>query len=218
MQSSTVNIRLFSADKPSAAAFLHSAARAIASFAAALRFAAARAVSAAAVIPFEKTATDRAAVNRRAERYMHSYGNSILRLAYSYVHNMADAEDVLQETLIKVLEANPAFENEAHEKAYLYRAAANCAKNRIKENRRRDTDELNEELVAEEKEDLAFVWDAVKHLPQVQREAVHLFYQEGFSTAEIAAILERKEATVRSDLKRAREALKNILKEEYDFG
>ena len=47
---------------------------------------------------------------------------------------------------------------------------------------------------------------------------IHLFYQEGYQTAEIAEILGRKESTVRSDLKRARERLKIILKEEYDFG
>lgn len=77
---------------------------------------------------------------------------------------------------------------------------------------------MNEELAAEEKPDLSFVWEAVKELPESQREAIHLFYEEGYQTAEIADILRRKEATVRSDLKRAREKLKVILKEVYDFG
>lgn len=155
---------------------------------------------------------------RYAEHLLKDYGNAILRLAYSYVHNMADAEEVLQDTLIRVLEAEPAFENAAHEKAYLMTAASNVAKNRILYNTRRTTDELNEELVAEEREDLRFVWEAVKGLPDTQREVIHLFYQEGYKTAEIAEILGRKEATIRSDLKRARERLKEILKEEFDFG
>ena len=154
----------------------------------------------------------------RAERFMTLYGNRILRLAYSYVHCMDDAEDVLQETLIRVLDADPVFENASHEKAYLLTAAANISKNLIASKKRRDTDELSEELAAEEREDLAFVWEAVKNLPDEQRAAVHLFYQEGYRTAEIAGILGRKEATVRSDLKRARERLRAILKEEYDFG
>ena len=153
-----------------------------------------------------------------AEHLLKDYGNAILRLASSYVHNMADAEEVLQDTLIRVLEAEPAFENAAHEKAYLMTAASNVAKNRILYNTRRTTDELNEELVAEEREDLRFVWEAVKGLPDTQREVIHLFYQEGYKTAEIAEILGRKEATIRSDLKRARERLKEILKEEFDFG
>ena len=68
-----------------------------------------------------------------------------------------------------------------------------------------------------EKEDLKYVWEAVKKLPVKNREVIHLFYQEGYSTKEIADILKRREATVRSDLKRGREKLKKILKEAYDF-
>ena len=54
-------------------------------------------------------------------------------------------------------------------------------------------------------------------LPEKYAEVVHLFYAEGLSTKEIAEILGRKETTVRSDLLRGRERLKNILKEAYDF-
>lgn len=50
-----------------------------------------------------------------------------------------------------------------------------------------------------------------------QREAVHLFYHEGCSTAQIAKMLDRNESSVRSDLRRGRERLKAILKEEYDY-
>mgnify|MGYP002511619490 CR=1 FL=1 len=59
--------------------------------------------------------------------------------------------------------------------------------------------------------------EAVKALPAHQREAVHLFYHEGYTAAEIGAMLGRREATVRSDLRRGRARLKEILKEAYDF-
>ncbi len=167
-------------------------------------------------LPCMETA-ERGALNWKASRYFEEYGNAILRLAYSYVHNMADAEDILQETLIRILQADPQFENAAHERAYILRTAANAAKNHLAYSKRRETDELSEELVAEKREDLAFVWEAVKQLPEISREVLHLHYYEGYKTAEIAAILWRREATVRSDLKRARERLKEILKEEYDF-
>lgn len=145
------------------------------------------------------------------------YGNNILRFAYSYLHNMSDAEDVLQETLIRYIESAPIFLNKTHEKAWLLRVAANLSKNRIKYNNIRKTDELMEDLIAEEKEDLAFVWEAVRQLPEKYRDVIHLFYQEGYSTREIAGILNRKEATVRSELSRGREKLKEILKEAHDF-
>jgi RNA polymerase sigma-70 factor (ECF subfamily) len=130
---------------------------------------------------------------------------------------MEDAEDILQETMIKVLEMNPEFENLAHEKAYLFTVAGNLSKNRMKYNKLRRTDELDEVLTEEERADLSFVWHAVKDLPKNYREVIHLYYQEGYQTAEIATILDRREATVRSDLRRGREKLKNVLKEEYDF-
>lgn len=88
-----------------------------------------------------------------ASRLLDNYGNHILRLAYTYVHNLSDAEDILQDTLVQYLKTTPVFENAAHEKAWLLRTAANLSKNRIKYNRLRTTDELNEELIAEERED-----------------------------------------------------------------
>lgn len=158
-----------------------------------------------------------ASVNMRAEAILDSYGNSILRYAYSYLHNMSDAEEVLQDTLIQFIKTAPSFENREHEKAWLMRVAANLSKNRIKYNSFRDTDELNKELAAENREDLSFVWEAVKGLAVKYREVIHLFYYEGYSTAQIAKILKKNESTVRSDLHRGREKLKELLKEEYDF-
>ena len=164
-----------------------------------------------------ETEKDTALINEKAEYFFHCFGNAILRLAYSYLHNMEDSEEVLQETLIKYIQSAPVFENERHAKAWLMRVAANISKNRINYNKNRQTDQLNDQLMAEEREDLSFIWQAVKELKPKQREVIHLFYQEGYSTTEIAKIVNRKESTVRSDLRRGREALKNILKEAYDF-
>ncbi len=162
-------------------------------------------------------AAERAAINERAGYILDTYGDSILRYAYSYLHNMSDAEDILQDTLIQYLKTGPVFENAAHEKAWLLRVAANLSKNRLDYNSLRKTDELNEELAADERADLSFVWEAVKSLPVKYREVIHLFYHEGCSVREISNILKRPEATVRSDLHRGRERLREILREEYDF-
>ena len=170
------------------------------------------------LIPQEKQqakADDRA--GQMAADALDAYGNAILRCAYSYLHNMADAEEVLQDTLLKLLTAAPTFESEEHKKAWLLRTAANLSKNRIQYNSLRASDELSEELAAEDREDLSFVWDAVKALPVQQREVIHLHYYEGYSTEEIGKLLRRNPSTVRSDLRRGRENLKAILKEAYDF-
>lgn len=162
-------------------------------------------------------AVGREAINRKAERILGSYGDSILRLAYSYLHNRSDAEEVLQDTLVQFLKTAPSLETDAHEKAWLLRVASNLSKNRIGYNRVRRVDELDEQLAAEECEDLSFVWEAVRMLPVKYREVIHLFYCEGYPAAQVADILHEKQATVRSRLKRGREKLKEILKEAYDF-
>ena len=147
----------------------------------------------------------------KAETYLTKFGDAILRLAYSYVHNRHDAEDILQETLINILLSNPSFENSAHAKRYMLKTAANLSKNFLKKSRLRRTDTLQQDLAETQQESLAYLWQAVKQLPVSQREAVHLFYEEGYHIKEISIILNRKEPTVRSDLRRGRETLRRIL-------
>ncbi len=156
-------------------------------------------------------------ISQQAAQILDTYGDTILRYAYSYLHNRSDTEEVLQDTLIQFLKTRPVFESDKHEKAWLLRVAGNLCKNRLKYNRLRQTDELREELIAEQREDLSFIWDAVQALPVQYREVIHLFYREGYSTREISQILGRKEATIRSDLSRGRGKLKELLKEAYDF-
>lgn len=168
------------------------------------------------VIPMQE-ALRSAQINQQAGRLMESYGNSVLRLAYSYLHNMSDAEDVLQDALIQFLRTQPQLETAEHEKAWFLRVAINISKNKITYNKTRKTDELSETLAAAESEDLAFVWEAVKQLPPKYSEVVHLYYHEGYATAQIASLLSKNEATVRSLLQRARIKLRDVLKEVYDF-
>ena len=163
--------------------------------------------------PTQPLQPSRATVTETATALLDRHGESILRLAYSYLHNQSDAEDILQDTLIQYLRTAPALESPAHEKAWLLRVAGNLSKNLLRAQGYRQADQLEETLVAQEREDLSYVWDAVKALPIPYREAIHLFYYEGYSTAQIAQILDQKESTVRSRLKRGREKLKPLLEE-----
>ena len=164
-----------------------------------------------------RAADDPAATEALAERLLDDYGTNILRLAYSYLHNGADAEEIVSDTLIRYMSSAPAFESTNHEKAWLLKVASNLCKNRLDYNRYRRTDELSETIAADDREDLSFVWDAVRELDVRYREVIHLHYYEGYSTAEIGAILGLNESTVRSRLMRGRKQLKGVLKEAYDF-
>lgn len=152
-----------------------------------------------------------------AERVLDAYGDAIFRLAYSYLHNRSDAEDVLQDTLVQYLDKRPDFESPAHEKAWLLRVAINQSKNQLAAPWRRRWEALDEEHPVFDETGSA-VMEAVESLPVKYREVVHLFYLEGYSTAEIAALLDRGETAVRTQLSRAREKLRKTLKEAYDFG
>ncbi|MGN0240925.1 MAG: RNA polymerase sigma factor [Candidatus Weimeria sp.] len=148
---------------------------------------------------------------------LHEYGTMLLRYSYSFLKNEEDAEDIVQDVFLQYMKMKPDLDSSQHEKAWLLTVARNLCLNRLSYASRHETDELDESLAADEKEDLSFVWEAVSELPVRYREPVHLFYQEQLSTAQIAEITGKKESTVRSLLKRGREKLKDILKEAYDF-
>ena len=164
-----------------------------------------------------KALSQKEEINAVVVRILNLYENDLLRMAYSYLHNMEDAEDVVQETVISYWQKAPEKMEPAKEKAWLLTVAANRSKNKIRYKKLRKTDELSETLIQEERDDLSFVWEAVKSLPVKYREVIHLFYYEGYSARDIAKILSRNESSVRSDLRRGRERLKKILKEAYDF-
>jgi RNA polymerase sigma-70 factor (ECF subfamily) len=145
------------------------------------------------------------------------YGSTILRLSYSYLHNLSDAEDVLQDTLLSLIKNTPVFSSSEHEKAWLMRVAINLCKNKLKSSWYK-TVEIPDDLQAEGfAEEASEVLEAVQKLPIKYREVIHLFYYEGYSTFEIASFLHKKDSTVRSLLHRSREMLRKALKGAYDF-
>ena len=75
------------------------------------------------------------------------------------------------------------------------------------------------EFIPDEREadDLSFVWQCVKSLPEKYSEVLHLFYYEGYSTAEIAGMLSKNESTVRSLLMRGRSMMKATLEDIYGY-
>lgn len=153
----------------------------------------------------------------QASQLLDLYGTSLLRFAYSYARNMADAQEIVQDTLVQYFLKQPVCPSENQRKAWLMQVCANLSKNRLRFNKRRaavSLDLLSEPGVLQE--DLSYVWQAVGQLPPKYREVIHLFYEEGYSTAEIARILRQKESTTRSQLNRARQQLRTMISEDFD--
>lgn len=154
-----------------------------------------------------------------ADVLLDRYGDMILRLAFSCMKNLPDAEDVLQDVFLKILEKNPAFESEEHRKAWLIRVAVNICRSRLRSPWRRHKELEEADAFLEEVDWLEGneVLDAVMALPEKYREVIHLYYYEDYSVGQIASLLGRKEATVRSLMFRARAILKNTLKGAVDL-
>jgi RNA polymerase sigma-70 factor (ECF subfamily) len=146
------------------------------------------------------------------------YAPAVYRLAYARTGSRADAEDVMQETFLRLIKFRPSFDSEEHAKAWLLRVASNCANDLFRLPWRRREEPLDENLSAPERPEEGSVTQAVLSLPARYRIPIHLYYYEGYSVAEIARILGRSEGTVKSRLFRARDLLRNQLREEEDGG
>jgi len=156
-----------------------------------------------------------------AQRLVDAYGDAIYRLAYARTGNRADAEDVTQETFLRLVRAQPTFREEGHRKAWLLRVAANCAEDlrRSPWRRRVIPMEAAQDLPAPEgpPEEGGDLLEAVSTLPEGYRTVVHLYYYEGLSAAQIAGLLKLREGTVNTRLSRARAMLRELLKEEEKY-
>ena len=148
------------------------------------------------------------------------YKDMIFRIALNYFGNTFDAEDMVQETLMKLYTANPAFESEEHAKHWLIRVTLNLCKNTVRSPWRRRTVSLEEasELVSFDKPEQSELFQSVMGLPEKYRTVLYLFYYEDLSVREIAQLLRVKESAVTTRLSRARQRLKSELKEAADYG
>ncbi len=151
--------------------------------------------------------------NAEIERVVNEYATMLLRVAYSQLNNRAEAEDTVQEVLLKYMEKAPVFQSEEHEKAWLLRVTVNHCKNHLASAWFRKRADLDEGIPALDNAELEVV-SAVAALPAKYRAVVHLYYFEGYSTKEIAEILHSRPNTVSSRLSRARALLAKALKEE----
>lgn len=147
-----------------------------------------------------------------AERLVNAYSDLILRLSYTYLKSTQDGEDIVQTVLLKLLTGDRAFDSPEHEKAWVIRAAINACKDELRAFRRRAVplEEVPEMPAPEAPQEE--VLDAVMELPAKYREAIYLFYYEGYSISEIGALTGRSEAAVSAHLSRGRKKLRTMLR------
>lgn len=146
----------------------------------------------------------------RLEKLIIRYENTLLRTACAILDDLPGAEEVVYDTFLRLWEKDPAFESEAHEKAWLLRVTVNGCRSALRARKRRPAVPLTEAVPAPTQEERE-IWDAVAALAPGERAAVHLFYYEGYSAEEIAVLTRRRPGTVRAQLSRARARLREWL-------
>lgn len=154
---------------------------------------------------------------------LNTYGESLIRLAYSYLKDQSKAEDILQETMLTAFLQFDTIRDESALKSWLYRIAINKCKDYLKSWQYKHL-KLNQFLslklsshdrpidlrlvIKDEKEELI---QSIFQLPLKYREVILLYYYEELSLHEIETLLSIKQSTVKSRLHYARQLLKIAL-------
>lgn len=144
------------------------------------------------------------------------YSDSIFKLAYSYVGSMQDAEDIVQNIFLKLIQKDIHI-SIGKEKSYLLTMAVNACKDLMKSAGQKlavpfeevTTDKAIMNTFTEEESGL---FEALKKLPEDYRVTIHLHYFEGYKVKEIARILKVSQSAVTMRLTRGRNMLADLLK------
>ncbi|WP_144476311.1 sigma-70 family RNA polymerase sigma factor [Bacillus thuringiensis] len=157
------------------------------------------------------------------DEIMNKYGQEVLQLVYSYVNNKEVAEDLTQDIFVKCYKSLHTYKGNSNLKTWLWRIAINHCKDYLKSwyNKKVIVTEYDftymesqkesvEQTVIQNAEDRELA-SAVMNLPIKYREVIYLFYYEELSIKEIAIVIDVKENTIKTRLKKAKELLKKGL-------
>jgi len=148
-----------------------------------------------------------------ANRAIEQYSDMVRRICAIHLKNYHDTQDIFQTVFLKYVLSSVAFENEAHEKAWLIRVTTNACKDLLKSFFRTHVISMQEvsELAAALPEEHSEVLNAVRSLPPKYRDVVYLHFYEGYTAPEIGKILGKNANTVYTHLTRSKKILREKL-------
>lgn len=160
--------------------------------------------------------------NNESRKLLENSRAQLYRVAYSWCHNPALADDIVQETLIKAYKKADQLRDPKAAKSWLFSILSNCYNDHFRRNR--ETEDIDDVVVVDENSPesetrqlqiVDKVRAAVSELSDGQRQVLTLVDLEGFSYVEVSTILNIPIGTVMSRLCRARKTLKDKLLGEY---
>ena len=173
----------------------------------------------------ERAAVNAAAREETLRRWIGDYAGAVKKTCYSYLKDAALSEDAMQETFFKAWRHMDSFERKGieNEKAWLLHIAVNVARDYHRsawfrhEERRRDPEEIMRGRAAETREENG-LYEEIMRLPRKLGQPLILYYYQGMTLEETAAILRTTKSSVHRRLQKARELLKAYLPggDEYD--
>lgn len=142
------------------------------------------------------------------------YCDMVYRIGFSFMKSTADAEDVVSEIFLKLLQAEKMFDTKEHAKAWLIVATSNYCKDQLKrhwrKNKSMDCENIGE-IAGKDKVEINETLEAVLQLPEKYKLVIYLYFYEGYNSIEIGAILKKSASAVRNDLQKAKKMLKTEL-------
>lgn len=150
------------------------------------------------------------------EQILQRYGDMLYRLCVILLKNESDAQDAVQETIIRYYQKAPHFESREHEKAWLIRVATNISRDLLRYRARHP--QLEEDLqtyaVSQEPSDSGIL-EALAAVPEKYRLVLTLYYIEEYRIEDIARIINRTTSAVKMRLQKGRRLLEEIYRKEY---
>ena len=157
---------------------------------------------------------DKRDLEKEIDAKYNDYGKMLFKIAFLYVGNSADAEDILQDVFIKYLSGRYSFKDSDHEKAWFIRVTQNKALDFLKRKGRKNIslDDI-ENFTYEKNDNSADILREILALPEKYKSSVILYYYNDYSVEEISKILKISKSAVKMRLKRSREILKTELED-----
>lgn len=156
------------------------------------------------------------------ERFMVLYESvykDLYRLAYYYLGNPQDAEDVVSETVLRAYEKFSSLKQEDAFRAWTFKILVNQCNSYLRKHIGKKTSELVEEpSIHPELGDAVIVRDMLSILSEEERQIVALAVFGGYKGEEIAKMMQRRHSTIRSKYRRALKKLEQkLLAEEVQY-
>lgn len=138
--------------------------------------------------------------------------DTMYHIAKTLLYNDADCADAIQETIVKAFSKIHTLKADAYAKTWLIRILINeCYAVMRREKNIIPLETLPEQVFQEHSADYSDLYEAISRLPDQMRITVTLYYMEGYSVKEIAALLDTSQSAVKNRLFRARLRLKQDL-------